>query len=258
MTADSPIKSIVNELAERWTAPHSRAHFTAALTRKAWLLENGQPAGRHHEPLEWFGDRVIDLVVGQELVRRFPGRDEGAYDATRAELVGEPHLALLARQLDLLPFVRAGRGELLQRQVEQDGPLADHLEALCGAAFMSGGWDGAEAFVLRLFEGAWPDELRATRLDDDTSGGTLDPMSELTQLVNRIWGLSLDPKDDWQVAESGESHCRVHTATVSLPPDPETGERRRFEGPPVQTRKPKAKAAAARVALPYLRALAAK
>ena len=48
-----------------------------AMTHTSWLNEAGQPERSDNERLEFLGDAVVDLVVSDMLMRRFPDRPEG-------------------------------------------------------------------------------------------------------------------------------------------------------------------------------------
>jgi ribonuclease-3 len=224
--------------------PEAQALLQAALTRKAWLLEKGVRE-QHHEPLEWLGDRVLNLLIAHELWRRFPFADEGRLDVARSRLCGEALLAEVGRSIRIVDALRTGKGEHDEGQAAKDGPVADHVEAVVGAAYLVAGLDGAGALVARLLAVHWPEVLPAATA---SGGGLDDPMSELNRWVQARWGRSLHRTDDWRVERAGPDHAPTHVATVTLP------DQRQFTGPPVQGKAQKAKAAAAAVAL---RALAA-
>ena len=48
-----------------------------AMTHTSWVNEAGQPQRSDNERLEFLGDAVLDLVVSDVLMRRFPDRREG-------------------------------------------------------------------------------------------------------------------------------------------------------------------------------------
>jgi len=50
-----------------------------AMTHASWNNERGEPSGpgKDNERLEYLGDAVLELVVGEYLFRRFPSYDEG-------------------------------------------------------------------------------------------------------------------------------------------------------------------------------------
>src|SRR5215467_1089536 len=64
-----------------------------AMTHTSWLNEAGQPDRSDNERLEFLGDAVLDLVVSDLLMRRFPDRREGDLSRARAALVSESGLA---------------------------------------------------------------------------------------------------------------------------------------------------------------------
>src|SRR5438045_4068609 len=82
-----------------------------ALTHSSYLHEHPEEDARDFERLEFLGDAVVDLVVGEELYRRFPDATEGELTALRAALVSSAALAEVGRRLGLPERARLGRGE---------------------------------------------------------------------------------------------------------------------------------------------------
>ena len=64
-----------------------------ALTHSSYLHEHPEENAHDFERLEFLGDAVVDLVVGEELYRRFPDATEGELTALRAALVSSAALA---------------------------------------------------------------------------------------------------------------------------------------------------------------------
>ena len=122
----------------------------AALTHKSYVNEH-RDEGADNERLEFLGDAVVDLAVSHRLMERFPGADEGELSKLRALLVNEESLARVARHLGLGDLLRMGRGEELTGGRDKSSVLADALEAVLGAVYLSAGLPGAMAVVDRLF-----------------------------------------------------------------------------------------------------------
>ncbi|MBD3808084.1 MAG: ribonuclease III, partial [Epsilonproteobacteria bacterium] len=55
----------------------------------------------NNERLEFLGDAVLDLIVGEYLFKKFPSSDEGTLSKIRASLVNENGFAHLANELNL-------------------------------------------------------------------------------------------------------------------------------------------------------------
>src|SRR5690242_14015573 len=79
-----------------------------ALTHTSWLNEAGRPDRSDNERLEFLGDAVVDLVVSDLLMRRFPDRREGDLSRARAALVSETGLARVALTIDVGQFILLG------------------------------------------------------------------------------------------------------------------------------------------------------
>ena len=110
-----------------------------------------------NERLEFLGDSVLDLVVAEELTRRFPSAPEGALTQIRAALVDKTALAGIGRRLGLGEWLVMGKGEAEIGGADRDSNLEDAFEALLGALFLDGGYDSAREFALRVMA----DELDA-------------------------------------------------------------------------------------------------
>lgn len=124
--------------------------FTA-LTHKSYCNEHKDEACTDNERLEFLGDAVVDMVVGQRLMERFPKANEGELSKLRALIVNEEGLSRIARELELGSLVLLGRGETLTGGREKSSVLADALEAVVGAMYLSNGMPSVLAFIDRVF-----------------------------------------------------------------------------------------------------------
>jgi dsRNA-specific ribonuclease len=218
-----------------------------ALTRRGWNLEQGMPGAAHHEPLEWLGDRILGAVVARELWQRFPGADPKGLNPAYDQLCCATTLAGLAREVGLAASLRASRGEVVQSQLDSDGVLHSHMEALIAGVFLAGGWPAAERLVLLLLDEHVPSELAepgaAARRDEPVDN----PMGELNERVQGRWQRNLDKRNDWNTERvGGTDNVPLHRAELWLP------DGSHHVGPDVQGPAKEARAAAARVALAYL------
>ncbi len=207
-------------------------HVVQALTHSSWANEHGSP-GDDNERLEFLGDAVIDLIVSEEALARYPEAPEGHLTRLRSVLVKEKTLAQLALDLELDQRVRLGRGEEAQGGRKRTALLADLMEALMGAVFLDGGYETAREVVLGLYEGMWPDQASGATSKDHKSR-----LQEVTQ--QRFGDRPVYALKD----SSGPEHEKVFTVEVALP----DGRVFKARGPSLK----KAEQAAARMAVKEL------
>lgn len=119
-----------------------------ALTHSSYLHEHPDLGVHDFERLEFLGDAVVDLVIGEELYRRFPDATEGELTSLRASLVSSPALAEIGRALGLTERARLGRGEDETGGRGRMGLAASLYEAVIGAIYLDAGFDRARAVVL--------------------------------------------------------------------------------------------------------------
>jgi ribonuclease-3 len=121
-----------------------------ALIHRSFAYEQGGIA--HNERLEFLGDSVLGIIVTDELYRRFPELAEGQLAKIRAAVVNARALANVARAIGLGSFILLGRGEVTTGGHDKSSILADSMEAVIGAMYLSQGLQGAGDFVHRIFD----------------------------------------------------------------------------------------------------------
>lgn len=128
-----------------------RTLLVQALTHRSHANESRDPTVVDNERLEFLGDAVLDLVIGQQLFLRDGEANEGELSRQRAELVSEARLAAVARDLELGNCLLLGRGEARSGGRSKESLLANALEALLGAVFLDAGYATARAVTGRIF-----------------------------------------------------------------------------------------------------------
>ena len=121
-----------------------------ALTHTSAVKE-GKSRGPDNQRLEFLGDAVIQLIVSQMLMVKFPEKDEGSLSFMRADVVRKENLAELAHGIELLGHVVVGSSLESAEPVAFESVAADALEAILGAVFMDGGWQAARDVTGRIF-----------------------------------------------------------------------------------------------------------
>lgn len=117
-----------------------------ALTHKSYK----QPYD--NERLEFLGDAVLDLVVGEYLFFKFKNSDEGKLSKIRASLVNETGFDKLARSLDLGDYILMSSAEDNNGGRKKPSLLSNAFEAIMGAIYLEAGLDKVKEISIRLIE----------------------------------------------------------------------------------------------------------
>lgn len=173
-----------------------------ALTHRSYAYEHGGIP--HNERLEFLGDSVLGLAVTVMLFTTNPDLDEGALAKRRASVVSTVALAEVARGIGLGAYLRLGRGEENTGGRDKDSILADTMEAVFGATFLSAGQEAATELILRL--------TQPLLADPERYGAAMDPKTSLQELAARLGS----PAPHYAVVSSGPDHDRLFTATVTV------------------------------------------
>ncbi|MGD9811098.1 MAG: ribonuclease III [Sphingobium sp.] len=126
--------------------PHDPDLFTQALT-------HGSASADHYERLEFLGDRVLGVVIGEWLYEHYPDEPEGKLSNRFNQIVSGDVCAAIACEIGI------GDQMILGKQARDDGAamstnvLGDMMEAVLGALFIDGGFEEARILVRRLWDG---------------------------------------------------------------------------------------------------------
>lgn len=124
--------------------------LTQALTHRSYLNENPEFGLGHNERLEFLGDAVLELIVTEELYKRFPDKPEGDLTSFRAALVNSNMLADIAAQIGINDFLLLSRGEAKDIGRARQYILANAFEAIIGAIYLDKRYKGSASFILRV------------------------------------------------------------------------------------------------------------
>ncbi len=117
-----------------------------ALTHKSYK----QPY--NNERLEFLGDAVLDLIVGEYLYKRFPNHDEGKLSKMRASLVNESGFMLLANSLCLGEFIFLSNAEENNNGRTKPSLLSNAYEAVIGAIYLEAGLSTVTKIAIHMLE----------------------------------------------------------------------------------------------------------
>ncbi len=120
--------------------------LTEALTHKSYKKSY------NNERLEFLGDAVLDLIVGEYLYKKFPSADEGILSKIRASLVNEEGFNKLAKSLNLGKYILLSNAEENNDGRIKASLLSNAFEALMGALYLEAGLQKVHEISISLIE----------------------------------------------------------------------------------------------------------
>ncbi|KYG61286.1 ribonuclease III [Bdellovibrio bacteriovorus] len=186
----------------------NQALLQRALTHKSYANEL-KNATEHNEKLEFLGDAVLDLVVGEFLFEKFPEDTEGGLSKKRASIVNEEVLSELALDMELNKLMHLGKGETMTGGAQKPRLIASSFEAIVGAMYLDGGFEAAKKFIRSEF-------TKLTEKVCGTEDFERDYKTRLQELVQK----SLKETPRYEVlAEEGPPHDRQFLVCVKIKDD---------------------------------------
>ena len=170
-----------------------------ALTHKSYK----QPY--NNERLEFLGDAVLDLIVGEYLFHRFNRSDEGKLSKIRASLVNEEGFTKLANVLGLGEYIYLSNAEEKNKGRTKPSLLSNAFEALMGAIYLEAGLKEVQHIVIDMLEKNYQDiSLESLFKDYKTS------LQEITQAH---FGITPEYK---LVSSKGPDHLKEFEIMVTI------------------------------------------
>ena len=114
---------------------------TSASTEKVYSMER----------LEFLGDRILGLVISEELFLKYPGLKEGELSKKYSFLVQRSTCAKVAENISLNKFIILGKSELKNSQIKSS-ILSNIMEALIGSIFLDSDYSNTRKIVLNLWK----------------------------------------------------------------------------------------------------------
>lgn len=106
----------------------------------------------NNERLEFLGDAVLNLIVGEYLYNKFPSSNEGDLSKIRASLVNETGFTKLANEINLGDYIYLSVAEERNKGRNKASILSDAFEAIMGAIYLESGIESLKVIILKLLE----------------------------------------------------------------------------------------------------------
>jgi len=101
----------------------------------------------NNEKLEFLGDRVLGLIISQNLLKFFPNDKEGDLDKKLASLVNKNQCAKIAKDIDLQEYILIKSSK--NKTNIENKVLSDCLESVIGCIYLDQGLETAEKFIIK-------------------------------------------------------------------------------------------------------------
>ncbi|MBU0984132.1 MAG: ribonuclease III [candidate division Zixibacteria bacterium] len=165
-------------------------------------LDSPEPS---NERLEFLGDSVLGLIIAHKLYKDNPDLSEGDLTKSKAMLVNETTLAMVATEIGLHEYIRLSPEEEKSGGRQRASIVSDAFESVIGAVFLDGGFRAARKFVLSTVYAR-----RDRILNDDSQRNYKGDLLELIQAQGQ--GM---PRYDI-VSEEGPDHDKTFHIVVMV------------------------------------------
>ncbi|MEO0184362.1 MAG: ribonuclease III [candidate division WOR-3 bacterium] len=126
----------------------NKALLKKALTHSSAVAED---RGKCNEILEFLGDAVLELIVREFLVRKYPHKSEGELNLLKKRYTSEEALYKIGKTLHLGEFLTMDRGEEITGGRLRHSNISAGFEALIGAIYLDQGLAYTQKYFQRLF-----------------------------------------------------------------------------------------------------------
>lgn len=156
------------------------------------------------ERFEFLGDRVLGLIISEELFNRYRNLKEGELSKKYSFLVQRSTCAIIAKKINLDDFITLGKSENINKQIKKS-ILSNIMEALIGAIFLDSNYETTQKIVIRL----WNEIFVSLEKENNL----LNPKSDLQEKI-----LSMKKKLPVYnlISTQGEDHNPSFTISVSV------------------------------------------
>ena len=156
------------------------------------------------ERLEFLGDRILGLVISEELFLKYPGLKEGELSKKYSFLVQRSTCAKVAENISLNKFIILGKSELKNSQIKSS-ILSNIMEALIGSIFLDSNYSNTRKIVLKL----WKEMISSVEKANNLSNSKSDLQEKILSMNKKLPNYKL-------ISIQGEDHDPRFTISVSV------------------------------------------
>ncbi|MBV9542645.1 MAG: ribonuclease III [Alphaproteobacteria bacterium] len=189
-------------------------HFANRDLLKRALTHSSANAHASNERLEFLGDRVLGLIVAEELHARYPNDPEGALALKYNALVRQEACARAAEAAGIGEHLVLANSEISSGGRRKAAILAGACEAVIAALYQDDGMDAARRFIACYWDAQYRD------LNEDMR----DPKTTLQEWAQARKGNASAPSYTL-IGREGPDHAPRFQVKVTVNgQEPETGE----------------------------------
>jgi ribonuclease-3 len=176
-------------------------HFKNQDLLSVALTHASVDASTDYQRLEFLGDRVLGLIVADQLYKLYPQEPEGDLSKRHTALVCGETMTKAARLLDIGAVMFLSDSEKMTGGQNNANILSDIMESVIGAVYLDGGLEAARAVLAPL-------------LNDDLAAMIAPPRDPKTALQEWVQARGLKLPEYRLTERSGPDHAPDFTITL--------------------------------------------
>lgn len=186
----------------------NKDYYIEALTHRSFVHTFNKEKRKSNERLEFLGDSVLNLIVGEFIYNKFDHADEGFLTKLRSLYVNKENLAEVAQKLKLSDFLFLSENAQISLTRGASSIISDAVEAIIGAIYLDRGKEYAEEFIKK--------NIIYPNLDSFLNNDDKNYKSKLLEYVqlHKIGALNYHC-----INEDGPEHARIFTVELLIEKD---------------------------------------
>lgn len=180
-------------------------HFKNKMLLLESLTHKSYNKNNNNERLEFLGDAVLDLLIGEYVFKKLPKSSEGDLTKLRASMVNEASFAKLAKAIKLGDYLFISNAEIKNKGRDKPSILSNALEALIGAVYLDSNINNAKKISYMLIERVYK------KLNPETL--FKDYKTLLQELTQSIYGLIPEYE---LIDSSGPDHNKIFKMRITI------------------------------------------
>ena len=108
---------------------------------------------KNYERLEFLGDRVLSLVISEDLFLKYPNENEGALSKRLSDLISKQKLIEVANEINIKEMLKIDQFEKRNLKLKKNiSILSDVCESLIGAIYLDSNLENAKSFISKYWK----------------------------------------------------------------------------------------------------------